>query len=163
MGKRGNESDYESLRDARIAENKARFEMLGLRCAKEELNAMVAPARRSYTYKQYATGPPRRSPRLNGQAVKHQALPLAGVLGKAMAVVVEEKEEEEGEESDHGAPAVVDEQMDTDGKGMGDVYDSVPMETAISAGTHTFAELLQPYIYFIQGGRAARMIAWNET
>jgi hypothetical protein len=75
---------------------------------------------------------------------------LLGVLGKAMAVVVEEKEEEEGEESDHGAPAVVDEQTDTDGKGMGDVYDSVPMETAISAGTHTFAELLQPYIYFIQ-------------
>jgi len=58
--------------------------MLGLRCAKEELNAMVAPARRSYTYKQYATGPPRRSPRLNGQAVKHQALPLAGLPWRAL-------------------------------------------------------------------------------
>jgi hypothetical protein len=74
---------------------------------------------------------------------------LVGVLGKATAVAVEEKEEEEGEEGDHDAPAVLDEEMDTDGEGMGGVYDPVPGETAISAGTHTIAELLLPYVLLI--------------
>ncbi|CAN6281682.1 unnamed protein product [Urochloa humidicola] len=143
MEKRGDASDYESLRDARISENKARLEMLGLRRAKEELNAMVAaaaPARRPRTHKQYANGPPRRSPRLNGEAVKHKALPLKGLLGKARAVAVGEDEEEEEleEEGENNAPAVVEEKRvpepkDIDGEGMEAVYDPVPGETAISA------------------------------
>ncbi|CAL4935562.1 unnamed protein product [Urochloa decumbens] len=141
MGKLDNASDYESLRDARISENKARLEMLGLRRAKEELNAMVAaaaPARRPWAHKQYATGPLRRSPRLNGEPVKHKALPLKGLLGKAKAVAVGEDEEDEEEEGEHNAPAVVEEKMvpepkDSDGEGMEAVYDPVHGETAITA------------------------------
>ncbi|CAN6303827.1 unnamed protein product [Urochloa humidicola] len=139
MEKRGDASNYESLRDARISENKARLEMLGLRRTKEELNAMVAaaaPARRPWTHKQYANGPPRRSPRLNGEAVKHKALPLKGLLGKARAVAVGEDGEEE-EEGKHNAPVVVEEKTvpdpkDSDGEGMEGVYDPVP-GVAISA------------------------------
>ncbi|CAD6204156.1 unnamed protein product [Miscanthus lutarioriparius] len=56
MGKRSYESDYESICDAHISENKVRMEMLGLSRTKEELNMMTpAPTRRPYTYKQYAS------------------------------------------------------------------------------------------------------------
>lgn len=62
--------------------------MLGLSRTKEELNMMTPPpARRPYTYKQYATGPPRRSPRLNGLAVQHKALPLRGLPWRAFRSV----------------------------------------------------------------------------
>lgn len=131
MGKRSYESDYESVRDAHISENKARMEMLGLSRTKEELNMMTPPpARRPYTYKQYATGPPRRSPRLNGLAVQHKALPLRGHLGKATAMLVD---------YDSDAPAVVGGEMppapqDGGGEAMGAVDEPVHGETAISVG-----------------------------
>ena len=65
------------------------MEMLGLSRTKEELNLMTPPpARRPYTYKQYATGPPRRSPRLNGLAVQHKALPLRGLPWRACILCV---------------------------------------------------------------------------
>ncbi|KAL6637710.1 hypothetical protein ACP70R_025282 [Stipagrostis hirtigluma subsp. patula] len=109
MGELGDKTDYESLREARISENKARMEMLGLRRAKKELADMISastPARRPWTHKQYAIGPPRRSPRLNKQPVQHKALPLAGCLGKVIAMPVEGSEKLE-----KNAAAVVDEEM----------------------------------------------------
>ncbi|CAL4926954.1 unnamed protein product [Urochloa decumbens] len=144
MGKLGNASDYESLRDARISETKIRLEMLGLRRAKEELNAMVAaaaPARRPWAHKQYATGPPRsRCSGLSEMPVGTRFFwcCLVGLLGKAKAVAVGEDEEEVEEEGEHNAPAVVEEKMgpepkDSDGEGMEAVYDPVHGETAISA------------------------------
>ncbi|XP_066328968.1 uncharacterized protein [Miscanthus floridulus] len=131
MGKRSYESDYESVRNAHISENKARMEMLGLSRTKEELNMMTPPpAPRPYTYKQYATGPPRRSPRLNGLAVQHKALPLRGHLGKATPMLVD---------YDSDAPAVVGGEMapapqDNGGEEMGAVYEPVHGETATSVG-----------------------------
>ncbi|KAL6909445.1 hypothetical protein ACP4OV_001726 [Aristida adscensionis] len=111
MGELGDKPDYERLREARISENKARMEMLGLHRAKRELADIVAasaPPRRPSTHRQYAVGPPRRSARLNRHAVQHKMLPFAGCLGKVTAVPVRYSGKEEEEED---AAAAVDEEV----------------------------------------------------
>ncbi|TVU45408.1 hypothetical protein EJB05_04895, partial [Eragrostis curvula] len=162
MAKRGRESDYERHRQACIAENQARMEMLGLRRAAQELNVMAAapaPARRPWTRRQYGTGPLRQSARLKDEPVQHQALPLTGCLSKVKPVLVEEvhkeqeqeqqqqQQQEEKEDEEEGqqqqaqaAPAAAaDEEVapapnDSDDEGMGAVYDPVPGSPVHPAG-----------------------------
>uniref|UniRef100_A0A453H727 Uncharacterized protein n=1 Tax=Aegilops tauschii subsp. strangulata TaxID=200361 RepID=A0A453H727_AEGTS len=103
MGRLGDKSDYESIREARISENMARMEMLGLRRCAGELSAIssapspragsvtprktpkpprvLTPLRRSGRLIAAATPPgsgSRRSARLNGDSVQHKALPYRG-------------------------------------------------------------------------------------
>nr|CAB3498461.1 unnamed protein product [Digitaria exilis] len=118
MGKLSAKSDYESLRDARISENMARMEMLGLlRCAVELSDIASAsssrasprkapkprvmsmtPLRRSgrlvAATQTASASTRRRSARLNGESVQHKALPPIA-LSKLAAVAAEEKDEDE--------------------------------------------------------------------
>ncbi|OEL19053.1 hypothetical protein BAE44_0019927 [Dichanthelium oligosanthes] len=106
MGRLGIKSDYESLRDARISENMARMEMLGLRRCAGELSDIASAASHSAAGSATPRKAPRprvmsmtplrrsgrlvaatqtgsastcrRSARLNGQFVQHKALPPKG-------------------------------------------------------------------------------------
>uniref|UniRef100_A0A0E0D5K4 Zinc-finger domain-containing protein n=1 Tax=Oryza meridionalis TaxID=40149 RepID=A0A0E0D5K4_9ORYZ len=170
MGSLGGKSDYESVRDARISENLARMEMLGLRRCAGELSAIASesasasaaasrrggivgttprrtpkpprvltPLRRSGRLVAIAaaapagsaSGPRRRSARLNGQMTEHKALPLKGSLSKFAAEEAEEEEEEE-EQEEKKAMVVIDkervrilQERRCDSKGRGAVYDPV--------------------------------------
>ncbi|KAL6637711.1 hypothetical protein ACP70R_025283 [Stipagrostis hirtigluma subsp. patula] len=137
MGRLADKSDYESLRDARISENMARMEMLGLRrCAGELSDIASASCRRAAgsatprktprprvtsmtplrrSSRLAAATPPtasastrRCSARLNGQSVQHKALPPKGSLGKLAAAAAAAAEEEEESEDDEKAMVVVD-------------------------------------------------------
>uniref|UniRef100_A0A0A9BHA0 Zinc-finger domain-containing protein n=1 Tax=Arundo donax TaxID=35708 RepID=A0A0A9BHA0_ARUDO len=135
MGRLGAKSDYESLRDARISENMARMEMLGLhRCAGElsDIASAVSCRRTAGSSTPKKTPRPRvmnmtplrrssrlvaatptgfasshrRSARLNGQSVHHKALPPKGALTElAAAAAVLDGEDSEVEEK---AVVVVD-------------------------------------------------------
>ncbi|WVZ60254.1 hypothetical protein U9M48_010301 [Paspalum notatum var. saurae] len=131
MGKLGSKSEYESLRDARISENMARMEMLGLRrCAGELTDIASASSRRAAPRKTprprvtsmtplrrsgrlVAATPAgsasthRRSARLNGQAVQHKALPSTGALGKLAAAAVDYEWDTEEDDDDEGKPRLV--------------------------------------------------------
>ncbi|CAM0875180.1 unnamed protein product [Alopecurus aequalis] len=145
MGRLGDKSDYESIREARISENKARMEMLGLlRCAGELSAIATSPVRRAGSVTPRKTPKPPRvltplrrsgrlnaaatpagsesgrrcSPRLNGGSV-YKALPYSG----------EKYEEEEDEEKevvyiDKERLRVLQERR-CDSKGRGAVYDPV--------------------------------------
>ncbi|VAH95100.1 unnamed protein product [Triticum turgidum subsp. durum] len=144
MGRLGDKSDYESIREARISENMARMEMLGLRRCAGELSAIssapspragsvtprktpkpprvLTPLRRSGRLIAAATPPgsgSRRSARLNGDSVQHKALPYRGA----------DAEEEEQEEK---SPMYIDkerlrvlQETRCDSKARGSVYDPV--------------------------------------
>ncbi|PAN45410.1 hypothetical protein PAHAL_9G116600 [Panicum hallii] len=129
MGKLSAKSDYECLRDARISENMARMEMLGLlRCAGELSDIASAsshraagsatprnrkpprprvmsmtPLRRSSRLAAAtptgSTSTNRRSARLNGQSVQHKALPPKGALSKLAAATAAETDEDDDEEN----------------------------------------------------------------
>ncbi|CAL4918677.1 unnamed protein product [Urochloa decumbens] len=154
MGRLSAKSDYESLRDARISENMARMEMLGLRRCAGELSDIASasslratgsatprktprprvksmiPLRRSG---RLAVATPtgsasshRRSARLNGQSVQHTALPPNGGLSKLAAAAADETDEDDEEE------VVVDkkrvqalQERRCDSRGRGGVYDPV--------------------------------------
>ncbi|KAF8733726.1 hypothetical protein HU200_014572 [Digitaria exilis] len=151
MGKLSAKSDYESLRDARISENMARMEMLGLlRCAVELSDIASAsssrasprkapkprvmsmtPLRRSgrlvAATQTASASTRRRSARLNGESVQHKALPPIGALSKLAAVAVEETDEDE-----ENLALVVDkkrvqalQERRCDSKARGAVYDPV--------------------------------------
>ncbi|CAN6322850.1 unnamed protein product [Urochloa humidicola] len=126
MGRLSAKSDYESLRDARISENMARMEMLGLRRYAGELSDIASassrleagsatprktpkprvrsmtPLRRSG---RLAAATPsgsasshRRSARLNGLSVQHKALPPKGALSKLEAAAADETDDDDDEE-----------------------------------------------------------------
>ncbi|RCV41229.1 hypothetical protein SETIT_9G118900v2 [Setaria italica] len=126
MGRLSAKSDYESLRDARISENMARMEMLGLRRCAGELSDIAAvssqrtagsatprktprprvmsmtPLRRSG---RLAAATPtgsassrRLSARLNGQSVQYKALPPKGALSKLAVATAGETDEDDDEE-----------------------------------------------------------------
>uniref|UniRef100_A0A0D9VY47 Zinc-finger domain-containing protein n=1 Tax=Leersia perrieri TaxID=77586 RepID=A0A0D9VY47_9ORYZ len=59
MGSLGGKSDYESVREARISENMARMEMLGLRRCASELSAIASASAAS----RRGAGTPRKTPR----------------------------------------------------------------------------------------------------
>ncbi|KAL6909446.1 hypothetical protein ACP4OV_001727 [Aristida adscensionis] len=128
MGRLAGKCDYERLRDARISENMARMEMLGLRRCAGELSDLssascrrraaasatprrtprprvlsMTPLRRSSRLTAAAPPPAsaparRRSARLNGQSVQHKALPPKGALAKLAAAAAAAAAEEEEEE-----------------------------------------------------------------
>ncbi|KAF0910255.1 hypothetical protein E2562_001443 [Oryza meyeriana var. granulata] len=61
MGSLGGKSDYESIRDARISENLARMEMLGLRRCAGELSAIASATAASC--RAGSSGTPRKTPK----------------------------------------------------------------------------------------------------
>ncbi|GJN23541.1 hypothetical protein PR202_gb11200 [Eleusine coracana subsp. coracana] len=127
MGRLGAKSDYESLRDARISENLARMEMLGLRHCAVELSEIASAAASSRAAAGSATqrkaprqrvvsmtplrrssrliaaaptgsaSTRRRSARLNGDSVQHKALPSSGSLSKLATAAAAMEDDEEEE------------------------------------------------------------------
>ncbi|CAN6292239.1 unnamed protein product [Urochloa humidicola] len=135
MGRLSAKSDYESLRDARISENMARMEMLGLRrCAGELSDIASASSRRaagSATPRKtprprvksmtplrrsgrLAAATPtgsasshRRSARLSGLSVQHKALPPKGALSKLAAAAAGGTDEDDDDEDEEENLALV--------------------------------------------------------
>lgn len=153
MGKLGAKSDYESIRDARISENMARMEMLGLlRCAGELSDiasshraAGSATPRRTPRPRVTSMTPLRRSGRLlaatptrpTGSASTHRCSTRlngqgTGVLSKLTAAGSEDEDDTwEDDKEGKWAVAVAKERVQAlqerrcDSRGRGGAYDSV--------------------------------------
>ncbi|CAN6303828.1 unnamed protein product [Urochloa humidicola] len=136
MGRLSAKSDYESLRDARISENMARMEMLGLRrCAGELSDIASASSRRAagsatprktprprvrsmtplHRSGRLAAATPtgsasshRRSARLSGLSVQHKALPPKGALSKLAAAAAGETDEDDDDDEEENLALMVD-------------------------------------------------------
>ncbi|KAM0898862.1 hypothetical protein ACQ4PT_021674 [Festuca glaucescens] len=145
MGRLGDKSDYESIREARISENKARMEMLSLlRCAGELSAIAPSTARRAGSVTPRKTPKPprvltplRRSGRLTpaattaGSEAGRRCSPRlnGGLEYKALPYREEETDEDDDEEKaavyiDKERLRVLQERR-CDSKGRGAVYDPV--------------------------------------